>query len=1098
MRHIKKFFSASNFVLLISIILCTTLFFLAKEQVDNNFKNRFINDSLNKINHITNSFRNIENQLISLKAFYLASDYITREEFKVYVSTLLTKKEIKRVNFAPVVLHKDRAYFERELKAFNSKIIGIMESDSKGNMIYAKDRDFYVPLFYVEPEVYQSIVGYDVYSDSVRRRAIDIAITSNSVVASEPTELLIKESKGYGVVVYVPVYKNNIEANKTSYTINDCYGLLMESMFFKDILDYALSFSISKDVVLLLYDSTDKNREVLAYKWGDGGSNNKNLLIRYFGPSHYEFFTKFNFASRVYKVVVKTTEQCIISNYLFYHWFIVPVSIVFILLLHLFVRKVETQRERDKKLIDSKTAELKSQKEELESFFNIAIDLLCIADVNGYFRKLNKEWERVLGYKIEELEGKRFLDFVHPDDIKPTLLALGELAKQKEVKSFCNRYRNKDGTYRWIEWRSAPKGNLVYASARDITDAKKSQEALLEREIWLNEGQKASKMGIYNFDIKTGLWRCTSVLEEIFGIPTDYDKNIKGWLNLVHPDQREEMEKYLLEHIETGEPFDKEYKMVRYDNGETIWVYGRGVFIKDDTSGSYNMIGSIIDITDKKKHEDALRESESRYKYLFDTMAQGVVYQDKNGKIFSVNQAALNILGITYEQAIGKDSFDPRWGVIHEDGSPFPGDTHPAMIVLKTGKEVKNVLMGIFNPVLNRHIWAVVNAVPIFKDNSKKPDAVFATITDITAIKDAEDALKRSELKFHSLYNSMAEGVALHKFVFGKEGEVENYIITDVNPRYEEMLGLKKEDVKDKLATEVYGTPTAPYLDEYKKVLDGTPRFFETYFPPMDKYFAISVTPLPEKGFATIFTDITEKKKLEEEREKFFKEIEDKNRELEKFVYTVSHDLKNPLITIQGFSGLIESQIEGNNLNEAKKSIEYIKKSANNMNELLNDLLQVSRIGRVPMKFEKIKFLDLIKDASDIVRAELDAAKIKLTVSNSVKKMKVFVDRKNMIEVLQNLISNAIKFMGDQKNPAIEIGHSNGAFYVKDNGIGIEEKYYDKIFELFERLDKKVDGTGVGLAIVKRVIEAHNGRVWAESDGIGKGTTFKFTLWDKE
>ena len=124
--------------------------------------------------------------------------------------------------------------------------------------------------------------------------------------------------------------------------------------------------------------------------------------------------------------------------------------------------------------------QLREKTEEVERFFSSALDLLCIADTDGYFRRLNREWETVLGYQLQDLEGKRFLDFVHPDDVSATLAAIAELGRQKEILNFTNRYRCKDGAYRWIEWRSFPHGKLIYAAARDITERKRAQAALQE------------------------------------------------------------------------------------------------------------------------------------------------------------------------------------------------------------------------------------------------------------------------------------------------------------------------------------------------------------------------------------------------------------------------------------------------------------------------------------------------------------------------------------------------------------------------------------------------------------------------------------------
>ena len=142
---------------------------------------------------------------------------------------------------------------------------------------------------------------------------------------------------------------------------------------------------------------------------------------------------------------------------------------------------------------------------------------------------------------------------------------------------------------------------------------------------------------------------------------------------------------------------------------------------------------SFSDTPAENQTEDALRKSEEKYRTLFETMAQGIVYQDADGKIVSANPAAERILGLTLDQMQGRTSMDPRWRAIHEDGSDFPGETHPAMVALRTGKEVRNVVMGVFDPKRGKHNWININAVPQFRSGETKPFQVYTTFEDITA-----------------------------------------------------------------------------------------------------------------------------------------------------------------------------------------------------------------------------------------------------------------------------------------------------------------------------------------------------------------------------
>jgi signal transduction histidine kinase len=241
---------------------------------------------------------------------------------------------------------------------------------------------------------------------------------------------------------------------------------------------------------------------------------------------------------------------------------------------------------------------------------------------------------------------------------------------------------------------------------------------------------------------------------------------------------------------------------------------------------------------------------------------------------------------------------------------------------------------------------------------------------------------------------------------------------------------------------------------------------------------------------ATLEEDLTHRQTLIEE-------LEAKNAELERFTYTVSHDLKSPLVTITGFLGYVEKDALAGDTARVKSGIERIYKAAQKMQNLLNDLLELSRIGRLMNEPENVPFNDIVREAVDHVRGRLEANKVQVEVQEALPVVRV--DKIRLIEVVQNLLDNAAKFTASSPEPRIKIG-SNGfnekglpILFVSDNGIGIAPKYHEKIFGLFDKLDPNVEGTGVGLTLVKRIIEVHGGKIWLESQP-GMGTTFYFTL----
>ncbi len=244
-----------------------------------------------------------------------------------------------------------------------------------------------------------------------------------------------------------------------------------------------------------------------------------------------------------------------------------------------------------------------------------------------------------------------------------------------------------------------------------------------------------------------------------------------------------------------------------------------------------------------------------------------------------------------------------------------------------------------------------------------------------------------------------------------------------------------------------------------------------------------------------VYRDITKQKEAAAQRESLIKELEGKNSELERFTYTVSHDLKAPLITMGGFLGFLERDALSGNTERLKEDILRISEANQKMQRLLNELLELSRIGRKMNPPEIIPFGQIVSEAFTRAESRLNQKKIEVMVMTDLPEING--DRNRMVEVMQNLLDNAAKFMGSQPNPVIEIGvethKKEVVFFVRDNGIGIDPKFHKKIFELFDKLNPQIEGTGIGLALVKRIIEVHGGRIWVESE-VGKGSTFYFTL----
>ena len=235
------------------------------------------------------------------------------------------------------------------------------------------------------------------------------------------------------------------------------------------------------------------------------------------------------------------------------------------------------------------------------------------------------------------------------------------------------------------------------------------------------------------------------------------------------------------------------------------------------------------------------------------------------------------------------------------------------------------------------------------------------------------------------------------------------------------------------------------------------------------------------------------------ERKKLIGELEDKNAELERFTYTVSHDLRSPLVTIKGFLGMLQKDLSENKADKAQNDIQRISSAADKMDTLLSELLELSRVGRIVNPPEEIDLTELIHDALDTVKVRLTSKDVEVSVQPCLPQVRG--DRTRLRELFENLLDNAVKYMGNQSVPTIEIGvrdDEQQVIFVRDNGIGIEPKHHESIFGLFNKLDIDSEGSGAGLAICKRIVETHGGRIWVESEGLGMGSAFCFTIPQQE
>jgi PAS domain S-box-containing protein len=736
-----------------------------------------------------------------------------------------------------------------------------------------------------------------------------------------------------------------------------------------------------------------------------------------------------------------------------------------------------------------------------ESYFEV--------DLAGNLTFFNDSVCRVLGYSRKELMGMNNRQYTDKEESKKVLKAYNKVYKTgKPIKEFGYWISRKDGIRRYIEGsvtllkNSSGKPTGFRGITNDFTERKQAEEKLRESEKQYRTFFKTSRDCVFITSIDGSWIDMNDAAVELFGYSSrDELMRVKIPNLYAKPEDRT---KHISTIIEQGNTYDYPVDLLRKDGGIINTLITSAV--RYDADGkAIGFMGTIKDITERKQAEESLKETELKFRTIFDSASDGIILLNVgSGKFSAANEKICDMLGYTKEELL-KLSFSD----IHpEESIPYVNEQFKKIMK-------KEILVAQNIPLLKKDktvSFADISGSAITLGEKEYSLGVFR---DITERKQAETSLRNSEIKYRNLFESASDTI----FLMDKD------IFIDCNQEALNMFGCTREQIIGqppyRFSPEVQPdgrNSKEKALEKINAALRGQPQHFEwkhirydgTLIDAEISLNALNVNDMGKYHIQALCRDITERKKVEEELKKHREHLEElvrertinleaANKELEAFSYSASHDLRAPLRSIDGFSQALLEDCEDKLDIQGKDYLIRIRAATRRMAELIEDLMQLSRITLTEMSMEKINLTRIARSVRDELQKSQPQRHVEIKIVDGLEDT---ADSKLMRIVLENLLGNAWKFTGKQAKTVIEFGFTKKGkkkvYFIRDNGSGFDMAYADKLFAPFQRLhtEEEFPGTGIGLATVRRIIHRHGGKVWAEGQ-TGKGATFYFSLNEK-
>jgi PAS domain S-box-containing protein len=745
-------------------------------------------------------------------------------------------------------------------------------------------------------------------------------------------------------------------------------------------------------------------------------------------------------------------------------------------------------------------ASLEAERDFARQVINSLGQGLVLMDRNWRFTFVNPAYAAIVGRSPEEILGKTPLDLA-PESEHAAMLESRDRRERGEQHTYEAKLHAVDGraidtlvtvTPRIVDGEI--NGSIVLVtdvSAQKQTEAelRRSQAELRRQAMFLTQTQSTAEVGGWEFDLDTGQLVWTTEMHRLMGTdPATFIPEQGAAMSVYAPEYDAKMASQILESVQTAKGWDTEIQFVRAD-GERRWARSVGQVATKD--GAPNKVyGSFQDITARKMDEAKLRAAEEEYRTLFENTPIGLYRSSIDGRQLRCNPALVRLNGYETEaeQIAAVGDISTEWYVDPGRRAEF------TRLLFETGR-IESFESEIYRHKTRERIW-INETARLVRDAAGQPIYFEGTVEDISQRKRAEQALADERHFALQVMENMGQGLTVTdrdaRFVY-------------VNPAYARMVGEVPERLLGRSPFEVTAIDDQSMLEVNRlRRLRGEKSTYETRLIRNDGtelYALITGVPRYEQGeyagaIATV-TDLTERRMQEQRLQTLNAELEGKNREMETFTYSVSHDLKAPLRGIDGYSRLLLEEYGPQLDDEGRRFLTTIRSATVQMNQLIQDLLAYSRLERRALSRARVGLGELV--ATILHEKRLDIEERGAAVTVAIGNLTAVGDRDGIAQAVRNLIDNALKFTRAAASPRVEIvAQQTGpttVLSVKDNGIGFDMQYHDRLFGIFQRLHRAEDyaGTGVGLALVRKAMDRMGGRVWAES-APGHGATFYLAM----